>query len=205
MWVPARLARLALPILATFVLVACDEPPNREVSAADNALALARQAGADRYAAERYHEAETALGEARRKIEQKDYRGALSSATDAAEKARSAAQQASAAKTVGRSTAEVAVAEVHASLDEIAAIREEATADKVPDKVFEDLAPLVDEVQQALLAAARSLEAGEILEAQKAATDVKARVAPLPGRFREALDAWQAAHPKRGARPPVKK
>lgn len=205
MWLPARSARLALPILAALVLGACDEPPTREVTAAENALALARQAGADRYAAERYHEAETAIGEAKRKIQEKDYRGALSAATDAAEKARNAAQQAASAKTLGRSATEVTVAEVRAALDEIASIREEATTDKVPDKVFEELVPLVDEIGQGLEAVSKSLEAGEILEAQKSASDLKARVAPLSGRFHEALDAWQAAHPKRGARPPVKK
>src|SRR5258706_15592930 len=107
MWLSARLARLSLPILAAGFLAACDEPPTREVTAAENALALARQAGADRYAAERYHEAEAAIGEAKHKIQEKDYRGALSSATDAAEKARSAAQQAASAKTLGPSATEV--------------------------------------------------------------------------------------------------
>lgn len=204
----SRVAHLLLPLLAALGFSACDEPPRKEIGAAEAALAQARHAGAERYTPERYREAELALREAKKKVQQKDYRGALSSATEATDKSRQAAQQAAAAKTVIRSANEVAQAEIQASFDEIAQVREGAANDKVPDKVFDELTAEADQAQQALQGIAKAMESGDLLEAQKAAAELKARVAPLPGRFREAVDAWQAAHPKRGGRapaPPVKK
>ncbi len=200
-----RWLRLAMVVLGVAALVACDQPPAKEIAAAEAALEQARQAGADRYAAERFKESEAALQEAQRKVQEKDYRGALSSASDAAAKARGAVQAAAAARTVAKSAAEVAQAEVQASLDEIATIREEATRNKIPEQAFAELDPLVQETRDALQAVGKTVADGALLEGLKAAVELKARVAPLPGRHREAGEAWQAAHPK-GRRPaPVKK
>lgn len=200
-----RPARLLLPPLAALLLCACDRPPTKEIAGAETALGQARQAGAERYAPERFREADAALRDAQRKLQDKDYRGALSSATEASEKSRAAVQQVTVAKTMARSGAEVARAEVQAALDEVASIREEASAAKVPDTVFDEVAPLVDQAGGVLEAVSKSLTAGDLLEAQKAAAELKARVAPLPGMARVALDQWQAAHPKRGRAVPVRK
>ena len=43
-----------------------------------------------------------------------------------------------------------------------------------------------------------------MLEAQKASAAIKAEAASLPGLYRSAVDAWQAAHPKGRVRPPAK-
>lgn len=197
---PIRPMRSLAPVAAALLLVACDQPPVKEIAAAETALAQARKDDAERYAPDRLKEAEAAFAEAQRKVREKDYRGALSSATDAAEKGHNASQAAAAAKTVAKSAAEVAQTEVQAVLDEVAAIRDEATAAKIPDKAFEELVPLVDQVQGALGAAKASLEAGDLLGAQKAAGDLKAQVAPLPDRFREAQAKWEAEHPKARAK-----
>ncbi len=197
------IVRHALPVLAALLLAACDQPPTKEVAAAESALDAARKEGADRYASERFKEAESALQAARAKVQEKDYRGALSSATDAADKARSAVQQAGAARTVARSNAELARAEVQAALDDVAAIREEATKGKIPEKIFEDLEPAAEAVRQGLDGVAKALENGELLEAQKLATDLKAQAAPLPARYKEALELWRTTHPK-GRRAPAK-
>jgi hypothetical protein len=195
-----RWLRVATVVLGAGVLAACDQPPAKEIAAAEAALEQARQAGADRYAAERFKESETALQEARRKVQEKDYRGALSSASDAAAKARGAVQAAAAGRTVAKSAAEVAQAEVQAALDEIDTIREEAVQNKVPDQAFLELNPLMQETREALEAIRKTVAEGALLEAQKAAVELKTRVAPLPARHREAVEAWQAAHPK-GRRP----
>jgi len=186
------LAALACALL----LSACDQPPAKEIAAAEAALAQARAAEADAYAPELWKAAELALTQARQKVEAKDYRGALSSAMDAGEKARSAAQAVTSSKLLVKGAAEIAQAEVQAALDEVAAVREQAAKDKVPPEAFAELETLVSEATQALQALGSSLEKEEWLEARKAGADVKARFASLGTDFRAALDKWLEDHPK---------
>ena len=193
--------KASILVLASLLLVACDQPPAKEIAAAEIALGQARQAGADRYAVDRFKEAEAALHDAQRKVQEKDYRGALSSATEAAERSRAAAQAAGAARTVVRGAAEVAQAEVQAVLDEL---RKEAADAKVPDAAFEELAPAMTQAREGLASLQKLLDSGELLEAQKSAAALKGQVGPLPARFREALEAWRKAHP-RGRKPAPKK
>lgn len=185
-------------LLAALFLSSCDEPPVKEIAAAEAALAQARKDEADRYAEDRLKEADAALAQARTKVQAKDYRGALSAATDAAEKARSASLAAAAAKTVARSATGVAHAEIQAVLDEVAKIREEAVQAKVPTEAFAEVAPLMEQAKQGLEAVAKTLEGGDLLGARKAVMDLKTQIAPLPGLVRDAQAKWEAAHPKRG-------
>ncbi len=191
-----RSLRLLPIILPTLLLGACGEPPTREIAAAETQLEEARREGAERFAADRWREATSALTAAREKVEQKDFKGALSAANDAAEKARSAKSAAAAAKVVARGTAETALTEVAVLFEEIDVIRQEATAAKVPEEAFAELDPKLDEVRQGRERAAATLERGDILEAQKAAAELKVLAAPLPGLFREAQEKWVAEHPK---------
>lgn len=202
---PTRGTRLATALLAALAAAACDQPPAKEIAAAQAALEAARKDEADRYAPDRFKEAQAALEAARSKAGERDYRGALSSATEATERARTASQQAGVVRTMARSAAELAQAEVQAALDEIAGVREAAAKEKVPAVVFEELDPLVEQVKRSLAAVAQALEAGDLLGAQKAASEVKAQAAPLSDRFREAVDTWKAARPKgRGRAAPAK-
>jgi hypothetical protein len=192
-------ARLTLSLLAG-VLLACNQPPSRELAAAEGAIAEARQEGADVFAAERFREAEAALQAARQKVEQKDYRGALSSALDAAERARAAGASVPSAKVLLKSAAETAQAEAQAALDEVAAIKEEAKKARVPDGAFEAVAPRVAETEAALAAVTERLAEADLIGAQKATADLKARTAGLAADYRAALEKWQEEHP-RGRRP----
>jgi hypothetical protein len=200
-----RFIRLVAPLCALAVLVACEHPPDKEIAAAEAAIAQAKSSEAARYAPDRLKEAEDALSAARQKVQDKDYRGALSSAMEAAERSRAAAQAAGAAKTVARSAAEVAQAEIQAVLDEAAGVREEATGNKVPETAFEDVDALVKQIADGLVSITQTIETGAVLEAQKAALELKTKAAPVPGLFREAADKWQAEHPKGRGTPPAKK
>jgi hypothetical protein len=185
------------------LLAACDQPPTRELGAAESALADARSQGADVFAAERFKEAEAALASARQKADQKDYRGALSSAVDAAEKAKAAAAGVPSAKVLLRSGAETVQAEAQAALDEAAGIREEAKKGRVPEAAFEALVSRTAEVEAGLKTLAGLLEQGELIEAQKAGAELKARAAGLAADYRAALDKWNEEHPR--SRRPAKR
>lgn len=199
--------RRSLALLAVFALWSCEQPPNKEIAAAEKQLEAARRAGADQYAPARLQEAEAAMRDAHRKVDEKDYRGALSSAMDAADKARDAAKAAAVAKTLARGAAEMAQAEARVLLDEAAQIRQEAVKSKVPDTAFEELEPRARKVNQDLEAVSAILKRGDLLEAQRAAAAVKTEAAALPAQYRTAVEAWQAASKGRGrtpAKPPAR-
>ena len=83
-----RILALMLPV----ALVACDQPPTKEIAAAEAQIEQARQAGAERFVPDRWRDAQAALATAHSKVQQKDYRGALSAANDAAETKAAVAQ-----------------------------------------------------------------------------------------------------------------
>jgi hypothetical protein len=98
--------RRALVTIAALLLVACTEPPNREIDQAQGAIDAARAAGADQYAVGEFGAATTALDRARAAVEARDYRLALNHALDARERAKEAARQAATRKAAVRSEAE---------------------------------------------------------------------------------------------------
>ena len=196
--------RRTLSLIACLALCACEQPPDKEVAAAEKQVELARHAGAEQYAPARLHEAEAAVQDAHRKVSEKDYRGALSSASDAADKAKGAAKAAAAAKALTKGAAEMAQAEARIALEEAARVKAEALKAKVPEAAFEELEPRAQRLSQDLEAAAATLKRGDLLEAQKASASIKTEATALPAAYRGAVDAWQAAHPKARARVPAK-
>lgn len=185
-------------------LSACDEPPTREIDAARSALDRARRAGADLYAPERFREAAAALDAARDKIGAKDYRAALSAATDAGEKSKAALQAAEAARILARASAETTLREVAALFDEIKATGDEAVAGRAPARVLAELSPAVEAAHRTADAIAETIRRGDFPEAQRAAADLKIGVATLADQFRRAVDGWKRfRHPRapKGGRP----
>jgi hypothetical protein len=194
---PHRTLRIAVvAFLPALLLAGCDQPPTRELQAAEAALQKARDAEAATYVPERLAEAESALAAARSKLAAKDYRGALSSANEAHEKARGAASAAGPAKTLARSAAETAMAEAQSVLDDVGTVRQEATDAKVPEEAFAEHAPREQELREGLEAVARQLAGGDILGAQKAALELKSKSIGLNDAFREARTKWDEEHPK---------
>ena len=87
-------------------VVACAEPPNKELDQAQGAIEAARAAGADQFATEEIRAAVDALARAHTAVGQRDYRQALSAALDAKERARDAARTAAERMAQLRSEAE---------------------------------------------------------------------------------------------------
>lgn len=191
-----RLLAFALPL----ALAACDQPPTKEIAAAEAQLEQARQAGAERFAPERWREAEAALGAARAKVQQKDYRGALSSANDAAEKGRAAVQAVAASRANAKGAADLAQREIGVFLEEVEQVRQEALTAKLPEEAFAEVQARVEEVREGVTRVTDTLNRGEVLEAQKTAAELRAQAAALPEAFRAARAKWEEEHPK-GRRP----
>jgi hypothetical protein len=196
-----RPMRRFFAVLLPLALGACDQPPTQEISAAEAQIEEARQAGAERFVPDRWREAQAALVTARAKIQQKDYRGALTAANDAAEKGRLAAQGVATAKAHAVRAAELAQREIGIFMEEIEQARQEALVAKVPDEAFVEVEPRLAEVREGLLRVADTLAKGDVLEAQKAAAELRAQATDLPAAFRDARALWEEEHPVKARKP----
>jgi hypothetical protein len=184
-------------------LCGCSQPPLKEIDAAGELLARARADGAARYAPDRLAEAEAAMALAHKKVEEKDYRGALSAALDAADKARQASSATTAALAAARHGAEKALAAARSALTRADEIRKRAAAAGVPDRVFAEPARAGQDVRRRAENVAAALEKDDLAEAQRQAPELTKRAAELPERYQAAQRRWQSARgrPRAPARP----
>ncbi|MET0555659.1 MAG: hypothetical protein ABW221_21655 [Vicinamibacteria bacterium] len=183
-------------VLLPLALSGCDQPPTKEISAAEAQIEQAREAGAERFVPDRWREAQAALVTARAKVQEKDYRAALSAANDAAEKGRLATQGVATAKAHAVRAAELAQREIGIFMEEIEQVRQEALVAKIPDEAFLEVEPRLTEVREGLQRVADTLAKGDVLEAQKAAAELRAQATDLPAAFRDARALWEEEHPK---------
>lgn len=105
----ARWIRQGLLASLTLVVIACAEPPDREMQQAQGAIDAARAAGADVYAVEEFDAAQLALANAQAAVTARDYRLALSHAVDSRDRAQQAARMAADGKAVARVEADRAL------------------------------------------------------------------------------------------------
>jgi hypothetical protein len=192
-------------LIAALIVCACDQPPTKEIAAAQAALAVAEQQDAAKYAPERLDAARAALEDAQRKLQAQDYRGALSAANEATEKARAASKSADAAKQLTRSAAESARDEARILLDEMPPLKDAATEAKVAAEAFTELDAELAAVQALLVSSDQALAKNDFLSARNLAEDARSRVQVLPDKYRQARSDWETAHPKKPKRSPAKK
>src|SRR5437764_15492055 len=100
-----RLCVLGCLLLSVFTSACRDDPPEKEMQEAQDAINSAVAAGADVYAHDEITAARDALKHAREAIDQRDYRLALNNALDGRERAQNAAKEAADNKATARSDA----------------------------------------------------------------------------------------------------
>jgi hypothetical protein len=174
--------RSAAAFVLAAMVVACAAPPEKERHQAEGALAAARAAGAQTYAPDELGAAERALGQYDEAVAARDYRQALRLAIDARDGAYEAARRAADEKAIARAGAERLTLEAEGLLDTVEtrmasapvprgqaastarwpALHESGTQalqearSLVTDQNFraaqERLAPVVEELRQALAA-----------------------------------------------------
>lgn len=114
-----RSASLAVLLSSLVLLSACSTPPEKERGQAEGAIAAARAASAEVYAADELLAAEAALSEYDAAVAQGDYRQALNAALAARDRAYEAVTRASTAKAEARGRAERLVTAIEALTDRI--------------------------------------------------------------------------------------
>jgi hypothetical protein len=101
-----RLALAVFVVSSLTMVAACSQPPAKERGQAEGAIAAARAASAEVYAADELLAAEAALARYDDAVTQKDYRQALNAALDARDRGYEAVKRASTAKAEARGQAE---------------------------------------------------------------------------------------------------
>ncbi len=144
-----RLSRVVIGLLlasVTFV-VACSDPPTKEMNQAQGAIDAARAAGAEQYAPEDYRAAVAALQRSHEAVTQRDYRQALNFALDARERAHDAARSGAERMAQVRSDAEQTIQSLTLAIQMVRNRLSAADAAHVPDGAVATARQDVDHAQ----------------------------------------------------------
>jgi hypothetical protein len=156
-----------LPAVLATLLSACANPPDKEMNQARGAIAAARAAGAEQYAADEYQAAVAALDRASQAVEQRDYRQALSAALDSQERAQNAAKEAANQKAIVRSEAERNLAEAYAMVGKAHERLKAAAAARPRRHSFAAARASITAAERAVQEARAALGRGDYLAARK--------------------------------------
>jgi len=167
---------VAAMLVGAAVLVACAEPPTREISQAQGALDAARAAGAEAYAKSAFQAADAALKKAHAAVAERDYRQALSFALDAREQARTAAREAAAAR--ARAATEVALA-IQAATRGVETARARLAGPTGTRELRARLGPALDELTTQLQEARSAVAAGDYTRAAERTKAIEERLAAV--------------------------
>lgn len=192
-----------LVLLTALLAAACDQPPVKEIAAAEQQVARARAEGADQYAPEQLKEAEAALVVARDRLRERDYRAALSAANDAAEGARLAVAAAGPARAAARKQVEVAIVEVRTMLDRASEERTAALKAGVPKASLAALDARGQRAAQQLAEVSNMRDVGNPGYVAGLLATLRTDVTPLPDMFRDLRTQWAAKHAKGRTRSPA--
>jgi len=133
---PARRLLTGLAIVLSISLGACADPPEKEMQQAQGAIDAARAAGADKYAADEFAAAQTALQKANSAVADRDYRLALNYALDSREQAQNAAKDAADHKATARTDADRALTDAMSALNDAHIKLKAAETARVPPRLL---------------------------------------------------------------------
>jgi hypothetical protein len=180
-------------ILLACVPIACSEPPQKEIDAAQAAVDAAKAADAEGYAADEYTPAVTALQKSRASVDKRDYRQALNYAIDARQRAAEAAKQTATAKAHTRVAAETLVTECSARVSQLDTDIRVAEGAHVPSRDLRSMRTTLADAESALQEARKSMNAGNYAEVMTSLTEVRRKLdAAVAG-----VDALRQRPPRR--------
>jgi hypothetical protein len=168
---------------------ACGEPPEKEMAQARAAIEEARGVGADRYAADEFAAAVTALNNAEDAAAQRDYRLALNHALDSRERAEAAAAQARTRRTELRARAEAAVTAAAALLEKTQAQVKTAEGARTAARTLTPLRAAVANGERLVQEARAALQREEFEVADTAAAAATASLSKASAEFAAAANA----------------
>jgi len=153
---------------ASLVAVACgDDRPDREIQQAQSAIDAAKTAGADEYARDEVTAAEKALANAREAVGQRDYRLALTNALESRERAQNAAKEAADQRAIARTNIERTMRDTIAALARTRARLKTAENSRVPEHALASPRQAITDADRAVQEARAAFDKGDYLGAQR--------------------------------------
>jgi hypothetical protein len=164
-------------LVAATGIVACGEPPDKEMQQAQGAIAAAQAAGADVYAPAEFAAAQDLLKRAHDAAGQRDYRLSLNYAIDSRERAQNAAREAADRKAAARVDADHALTSLTTALEAVQAKLKAAEAARVPPRVTREAKSAVADGVTRVQEARAAFERGDYAAVVKGAAGVNAQLA----------------------------
>ena len=157
--------RIGLVVCFAAAFVACEQPPEEEIKAAEGALSKAKAAEADVYAEEIFRSATNTLKDAKDKVEQGEYEEARAAAIEAEERANQSVSQAETNKAKTRDDAQAIIDSTSPSVAEAREALNAAPRGKGADGDSDQFDADLGEAEASLNSARGSLENGMFKDA----------------------------------------
>ena len=184
--------RLGVMVLFVSALVACAEPPNKEMNQAQGAIDAAKSAGAEQFAETELAAAVQALRRSEAAVSQRDYRQALNNAIESREQAQAAAKAAVEARARARGDVEALLAEATTLLAQARARLRDADQLRVPRRATQDARQIIEAAQTTVQNARTALNKDDYARARKVLEGVSARIHTAISQIEDASDAGGA-------------
>jgi hypothetical protein len=178
---PLGRSRAVVTVLMTTLLMAItagcgDDPPNKEIQQAQQAIDTARAAGADRYAADEFAGAQSALTRAQASVTATDYRQALNDALDARDRAQTAAKDAGEKKAATKTEVDRDLHDVALSIVDARAKLRTAEAARRPARTLIPVRRAIGDAEEHVQEARTAFDHGEYLDARELLTATRTKL-----------------------------
>jgi hypothetical protein len=171
-------------LVVALLAVSCTAPPDKELDQARNAITAAREAGAERFAANEIAAADQELKLASQAVDARDYRLALNHALESREQAEAATRSSTETRTRLRQDGQRSVEESTALIASTRARLEGPRAAQIPRRTRQAARQSLTELEKALQEADAALQMEDFEAAERTLASVKQRlervVASLP-------------------------
>jgi hypothetical protein len=176
---------IAVVLVMSWSMAACgDDPPNKEIEQAQQAIDAARESKAERYAADEFTAAQEALKRSRAAVVARDYRQALNDALDARDRAQTAAKDAADRKTVARTEVDRELHDAALAIIDARAKLRTAEAARRPRVLLVAVRREIADAEMRVQEARTLFEKGEYLEAGKLLQNATASLNDRVGKLR---------------------
>jgi hypothetical protein len=171
-----RWSCVTVVILALLAAGCGDDPPNREIQQAQQAIDIAHKLDADRYSTDEFKAAQDALTRARADVVARDYRQALNDAIDARDRAQTAAKDTVDKKDVMKVDVDRSLHDAALAIVDARAKLRTAEAAHRPARIVIPMRRAVADAEMRVQEARTAFDKGDYLNAGDVLTKTRARL-----------------------------
>jgi hypothetical protein len=172
-----RWSCVTVVIVTSWLAAGCgDDPPNKEIQQAQQAIDIAHSLDADRYAASEFTAAQDALKRAQTAVVERDYRQALNDAIDARDRAQTASKDAVDKKAAMKTDVDRSLHDAALALVDARAKLRAAEVARRPARIVVPLRRAVADAETRVQEARTAFDRGDYLNAGEVLTKTRTRL-----------------------------